>query len=201
MRTLINRPITIARILHTIESALSQLFELKQILFQLGPRSFKLRYALFLFGCKRNKLPMVSFRIGVFPVLHQTTVPIMPKRFSLEIFCSRNHPIVSTSTSGRLFNIIMGGHGANDKRFVQSIERLNRQLFSYIDNPISTIHTLHFPIGRKIISVFRTTTGTFREIAKTLVLDADRKVIASAHNTIIALCKLCGLRKSLRKES
>ena len=144
---------------------------------------------------------MVGFRIGIFPVLHQTTVSVMPKRFSLEIFCSRNHPIVSTSTSGRLFNIIMGGHGANDKRLVQSIEWLNGQLFSYIDNPISTIHTLHFPIGREIFSVFRTTTGMFREIAKTLVLDADRKVIASAHNTIVALCKLCGLRKSLRKES
>ena len=95
----------------------------------------------------------------------------------------------------------MGGHCANDKRLVQSIEWLNRQLFSYIDNPISAIHTLHFPIGREIISVFRTTTGMFREIAKALVLDADRKVIASAHNTIIALCKLCGLRKSLRKDS
>ena len=67
---MINRAITIARILHTIESARSQLFELKQILFQLGPRSFKLGYALLLFTCERNEFPMVGFRIGVFPVLH-----------------------------------------------------------------------------------------------------------------------------------
>ena len=158
MRCFINRPITIARILHTIEAAFSQLFELKQILFQIRPRSIKSSNTLLLFTCERNEFPMVGFSLDVFPVLHQATASIVPKRFPFEIVCSRNYPIVCTSSSRCFLNIIMGRHGANDKRLVQSIERLNRQLFPDVDNPIGAIHALHFPIGSKIIC---TTTGMF----------------------------------------